>query len=162
MARHTEEENARDRAAALHPACELCRSPGGMLVLQRPHWRLVRVEDQDFPAYYRVIWNAHCAELTDLTPEQRHECLDAVAEVEAVLRRHLRPTKINLAAFGNMVPHLHWHIIARHVWDSHFPQPVWGPRQREVPEGARARLAATPATLDQAMREAFGPTSEAK
>ena len=34
--------------------------------------------------------------------------------------------QINLAAFGNMVPHLHWHIIPRWRDDKHFPEPIWG------------------------------------
>ena len=69
-----------------------------------------------------------CAEFTDLAPDERAECMDVVARVERVLREQLQPTKINLASLGNMVPHLHWHVIARFDWDSHFPQPVWAPR----------------------------------
>jgi diadenosine tetraphosphate (Ap4A) HIT family hydrolase len=43
----------------------------------------------------------------------------------------LRPDKINLASLGNMVAHLHWHVIPRFADDPHFPQPIWGTRQRE-------------------------------
>ena len=32
-----------------------------------------------------------------------------------------------------MVPHLHWHVIARFDWDSHFPNPVWGAALRDSP-----------------------------
>lgn len=66
----------------------------------------------------------------------------AVAVVEQVLREVLRPTKINLAALGNMVPHLHWHVIARFDWDSHFPAPVWAAAQRVAPASELARVAA--------------------
>ena len=59
----------------------------------------------------------------------------AVTAVEQALREHLQPTKINLAALGNLVPHLHWHVIARFDWDSHFPGAVWGESKR-----ARDRL----------------------
>ena len=55
---------------------------------------------------------------------------EVLSGVEEVLREHLAPTKINLAALGNMVPHLHWHVIARFDWDSHFPSPVWAAAQR--------------------------------
>ncbi|HXD50505.1 MAG TPA: HIT domain-containing protein, partial [Burkholderiales bacterium] len=63
--------------------------------------------------------------------------------------------KINLAAFGNMTPHLHWHVIPRNADDAHFPNPIWGERQRPAPGGldqaARGRtrdaLAAELATL---------------
>jgi diadenosine tetraphosphate (Ap4A) HIT family hydrolase len=46
------------------------------------------------------------------------------------LRAHLQPTKINLAALGNVVAHLHWHVIARFDWDTHFPAPVWAEARR--------------------------------
>jgi len=61
----------------------------------------------------------------------------------------LRPTKINLAAFGNMVPHLHWHVLARFDWDSHFPQPIWGAKQRDVQPAATSRLGIELAELDE-------------
>lgn len=118
---------------------------------------MIRVEDADFPAFYRVIWTAHVGEWTDLDEAQRRECLDVVAAVEGALRRTLAPTKINLASLGNVVPHLHWHVIARFAWDSHFPQPVWGVRQREVSGGAAVRLACSLPALDDAVRAALPP-----
>jgi diadenosine tetraphosphate (Ap4A) HIT family hydrolase len=48
-----------------------------------------------------------------------------LAILERCLRQHVSPDKINLASLGNQVPHLHWHVIARFAWDSHFPAPVW-------------------------------------
>ena len=50
--------------------------------------------------------------------------------VESALRARLTPTKMNLASLGNVVPHLHWHVIPRFADDTHFPQPVWGKDQR--------------------------------
>ena len=37
-----------------------------------------------------------------------------------------KPDKVNIASFGNMVPHLHWHIIPRFEVDRHYPNPIWG------------------------------------
>jgi diadenosine tetraphosphate (Ap4A) HIT family hydrolase len=54
-----------------------------------------------------------------------------VFALEAALRELLRPDKINLASLGNMTPHLHWHVIPRFRDDPHFPNPIWGARQRE-------------------------------
>ena len=67
---------------------------------------------------------------------ERQQCLDAVVAVERALRQQLRPAKINLAALGNMVSHLHWHGIAGFAWDSHFPAPVWAAAQRGTVEAA--------------------------
>ena len=78
-----------------------------------------------------------------------------VAEVERVIRAQLQPTKINLAALGNMVPHLHWHVIARYDWDSHFPASVWANplRERDLQREAQLEqaLVATDAAIAQAL-----------
>lgn len=135
--------------------CELCSKDGGVLVARHPAFRVIRAADANFPAFYRVVWNAHVAEWTDLAPPDRSLCMQAVAKVESVLREALRPTKINLASLGNVVPHLHWHVIARFDWDSHFPQPVWGSAQRSVEPPAADRLGLPLADLDARMAAAL-------
>jgi len=117
---------------------------------------VVRVEDTlDHPAYYRVIWQAHVTEWTDLAPADRAHVMDAVALVEQTLRRHLAPAKINLASLGNQVPHLHWHVLARFTDDPHFPAPIWAPPLREAdPTLAATRLARMP-DMDAHMAKAF-------
>ena len=102
-----------------------------MLIAASPRWRVIRAEDAAFPAFYRVVWNDHVAEFSALPSVQRNECMDVVCAVEQVLITALQPDRINLAALGNVVPHLHWHVIARFEADSHFPQPIWGVPQRE-------------------------------
>ena len=141
------------------PGCELCthvQAAAWPLVWADERLRVVRVLDApDFPAFYRVIWTAHAAELSDLKPAERAHCLETVVAVEQVLRDALQPTKINLAALGNMVPHLHWHVIARFDWDSHFPQPIWGARQRTPEPAAVVRLAVPLDELDRRVHAAL-------
>ena len=141
-------------------SCILCGSDGGLVIVRTPQFRVVRVVDGEearrFPAFYRLIWNTHVAEFSDLTVADRHACMDAVTEIERTLRALLVPTKINLATLGNVVPHLHWHVIARFDWDSHFPAPVWAAAQRnEVAGGAVARLAQPLAAVDAAIAQVF-------
>ena len=112
--------------------CELCERDGGILIARNERMRIIRAEDSDHPAFYRVIWNAHVAEWTDLPPADRSALMQVVAKVETVLRHVLQPTKVNLASLGNVVPHLHWHVIARYDWDARWPAPVWAPKVREV------------------------------
>ena len=144
------------------PACPLCTpvdDPATVLqVCADERLRIVRVLDAPaFPAYYRVIWQAHVAELSDLSPAERAHCLEAVVTVEQVLREALAPTKINLAALGNVVPHLHWHVIARFADDSHFPQPIWGQAQRTPQPPTLQRLALPLAEVDRRLQRAFAP-----
>ncbi|MEG0946652.1 MAG: HIT family protein [Comamonas sp.] len=137
--------------------CVLCREAGGLPVWQGAQLRVIRAQEEGFPAFYRVIWTAHVAEFSDLSQTDRHTCMAVVAEVERVLRAQLLPTKINLAALGNMVPHLHWHVIARYDWDSHFPAPVWASPLRARALDREAQLLQELAACDAAIAQALAP-----
>ncbi|RLF27084.1 MAG: HIT family protein, partial [Thermoplasmata archaeon] len=45
---------------------------------------------------------------------------------------YYNPKKINMASFANILPRVHIHVMARFENDSHFPQPMWGEKQREA------------------------------
>lgn len=135
--------------------CVLCHEAGGLPVWQGAQLRVIRAQEEGLPAFYRVIWAAHVAELSDLSEADRNTCMAVVAAVERVLRTQLQPTKINLAALGNMVPHLHWHVIARHDWDSHFPAPVWANPLRARDLAREAQLQDALATCDAAIAQAL-------
>lgn len=53
-----------------------------------------------------------------------------VFATEQALRELMLPSKINLASLGNMVAHVHWHVIARFADDKHFPGSVWSEARR--------------------------------
>lgn len=134
--------------------CELCVRDGGEVLFSDVQCRVVLVDEPDFPGFARVIWNDHVAEMSDLSATQRRRVMDVVDAVERAQRAVMAPTKINLAALGNMVPHLHWHVIPRFADDSHFPQPVWGARQRDCdPEILAARRALLPALRERIRAE---------
>jgi diadenosine tetraphosphate (Ap4A) HIT family hydrolase len=136
--------------------CPLCTADGGLLLHRTPLWRLVRVTDTPaHPGFYRVILNAHRAEMSALAREQRLALMDAVNTVEQLMLEHLRPAKINLASLGNVVPHLHWHVIARFADDAQWPAPIWASPVRE--RDVRTTLDQLPA-LDAALKAAFAST----
>ena len=113
--------------------CELCANPGGELLWQNEFCRVVRVAGADgkaFPGYCRVVWHRHAAEMSDLVASDMSHIMDVVLATERVVRRVVQPDKINLASLGNLVPHLHWHVIPRWKDDSHFPAPIWAAAQR--------------------------------
>jgi diadenosine tetraphosphate (Ap4A) HIT family hydrolase len=114
-------------------SCALCDTDGGLLVVRTERFRLVRVLDEPaHPAFWRLIWNDHVAEFSDLSAADRLACMEAVVGVEQTLREQLKPAKINLASFGNVVPHLHWHVVARFEGDAHWPAPIWAAPRREA------------------------------
>ncbi len=135
--------------------CELCELPGGEIVWQDGLCRVVRVgggEGRDYPGYCRVIWQAHVAEMSDLSGADRAHLMALVFAVEAALRVCYRPRKINLASLGNVVPHLHWHIIPRFSDDRQFPAPIWAQAKRGA---SPARAEVTSAALRQAIVQAL-------
>ena len=113
--------------------CELCNHTGGELLWQGERCRVIHVEVAGYPGFCRVVWQDHVKEMTDLSDDDRAHLMQVVFAVEAVLREELAPLKVNLASFGNAVPHLHWHVIPRYADDPHFPQPAWGEPLREMP-----------------------------
>ncbi len=131
--------------------CPLCGEPGGRLVWAGSRLRVIHAGEADFPGFYRVVWSDHVAEFSGLSPADRALCMEAVAIVEQTLLTHLAPTKINLAALGNMVPHLHWHVIARFDCDSRFPSPVWASAQRDMDAARLAEVASHLPAAESAM-----------
>jgi diadenosine tetraphosphate (Ap4A) HIT family hydrolase len=111
--------------------CVFCDGDGGARLWRDTRCRVV-LTDEPFAGFCRVIWNVHVREMTDLSAPDREHFMLVVYTVESALRARLAPIKMNLASLGNQTPHLHWHVIPRFADDSHFPNPVWAPRQRDA------------------------------
>ena len=116
--------------------CVLCKDDlkpeEGQLVWRGDDCRVVLVNDPDLPGFCRVIWNHHVAEMTDLTYGERDHIMALVFAVEEVVRQVMCPDKVNLAALGNMVPHIHWHVIPRYQDDAFFPESAWSKKTQET------------------------------
>jgi len=126
-------------------SCELCDSDGGSALWRDELCRVVRPAVEGYPGFLRVIVNRHVKEMTDLA--ERDRLMRVVFACESALRQLYRPDKVNLASLGNVVPHVHWHVIARFVDDAHFPDPIWAPARR----AAKPR----PAVTDDALARAI-------
>jgi len=70
-------------------------------------------------------------EMSEIPETMRYEICDLLCLIEKEMIGYYRPEKINIASFGNYLPRVHWHIMARFSDDSRFPEPMWGKRQRE-------------------------------
>jgi len=127
-------------------SCPLCDTPGGVVLWRDDFCRVVRADEPDYPGFLRVILNAHVKEMTDLPAADQQALMRMVFAAEAGLRMVIAPDKVNLASLGNVVPHLHWHVIPRFTDDPHFPNPVWGVKQRGTPH-------AVPPNLDALLRD---------
>jgi diadenosine tetraphosphate (Ap4A) HIT family hydrolase len=111
--------------------CHFCTHDGGEILALNSLLRIIAPHEPEFPGLIRVVWHEHMAEMTDLTMQQRLALMEIIFQVEGLVREVLQPHKINLASFGNFVPHLHWHIIPRWRDDAYFPESIWGKKLRD-------------------------------
>ena len=116
--------------------CVLCKEElkpeEGQLIWRGDDCRVILVNDPDLPGFCRVIWNHHVTEMTDLTHGEREHLMALVFAVEEAVRNVMHPDKVNIAALGNMVPHIHWHVIPRYKDDAYFPGSVWSQKSQEL------------------------------
>jgi diadenosine tetraphosphate (Ap4A) HIT family hydrolase len=145
--------------ASITPNCELCATPGGEVIYEEEKFRVVLIDDAQYPGFCRVIWTAHAREMTDLEVLDRILLMDAVWQTEMAVREVMQPDKVNLASLGNVVPHLHWHVIPRYADDMQFPGPVWAQPQRTPPDETLAARKALLPELRQELQMRFAAPS---
>lgn len=121
--------------------CPLCDAQDEDVLWQDDFCRVILAVEPDYPGFLRVILKAHIKEMTDMPGPDQASFMRVVLAAEMALRTVLAPDKINLASLGNVVPHLHWHVIPRFAEDPHFPNPVWGAKLRHTPHTPPAELA---------------------
>jgi diadenosine tetraphosphate (Ap4A) HIT family hydrolase len=87
--------------------------------------------DQFFPGYVLLFTRQHATELFHLDRSVRSELIEEVSSVAAALHAVFQPDKINYELLGNMVPHIHWHLVPRFSCEPLWPRPIWAETHEE-------------------------------
>lgn len=90
----------------------------------------IEIEASEIP-WLKIFTQHPYKEMSEVPGEIKFEIYDLLETIEKEMISYYNPKKINIASFGNYVPHVHWHIMARFEEDSYFPEPMWGTKQRE-------------------------------
>lgn len=90
----------------------------------------VEIEEFEIP-WLKIFTQEPIKEFSQCTTNLKIEILRALDIIEKEMLEYFEPDKINIASFGNYVPHVHFHIQARFKEDSYFPEPTWGKKQRD-------------------------------
>jgi diadenosine tetraphosphate (Ap4A) HIT family hydrolase len=121
-------------------ACALCAP--------RPesndHWDLIATlsisslylaKNQTYRGQCQLVFDRrHVARLDQLNPDEYAGFTrDLLASHNAVART-ARPDHMNVESLGNVVPHLHWHIIPRYVGDPRWGVPIWTSPLGDMPD----------------------------
>ncbi len=90
----------------------------------------IKIQESEIP-WLIVFTLEPYKEFSECKKEVKEEIWRVLDIIERQLLSYYNPKKINIASFGNYLPHVHFHIMARFEEDSYFPEPMWGEKQRE-------------------------------
>ena len=106
--------------------------------------------------YCVVVWRGrHVSDPTELTTDEATTYFDEVLRVARAVERVFTPIKMNLEMLGNSLPHLHTHVVPRHLDDGEPGHPAHFMRadmqnEPKIPDDEYAAdLAALRALLDR-------------
>jgi diadenosine tetraphosphate (Ap4A) HIT family hydrolase len=91
-----------------------------------PLCEVLLLNDANYPWLVLVPARPDLRDYHDLTADDMAVAGAEITRVSEALVALFAPTKINVAALGNMVPQLHIHVIARFADDPAWPNPIWG------------------------------------
>jgi diadenosine tetraphosphate (Ap4A) HIT family hydrolase len=87
----------------------------------------------------------HATRLDELAPSEWAAFADDLQRATRAIAAVCAPDHFNVASLGNIVPHLHWHLVPRYKSDPRWGAPIWLADAREEPDlrldsNDRARL----------------------
>lgn len=114
------------------PMCRRWEDDRDLRIIELKHSLVVLNRDQFFPGYTLLFTKRHVTELFHLEQGERAELTEEVSRVAKALNDVFCPSKINYELLGNMVPHIHWHIVPRFSGDPLWPRPIWAEPHQEL------------------------------
>ena len=101
------------------------------LLIWENEWVRIEKEESEIP-WLKIFTKEPYREMSEVPIDTKMEIYALLDLIEKEMLSYYQPAKINIASFGNYLPHVHWHIMARFKEDSYFPEPMWGEKQREA------------------------------
>jgi len=132
--------------------CTRWEQDADLRILETEHAYVVLNRDQFFPGYTLLFTREHVTELFHLDHAVRQALMEDVSRVAQALYTVFAPAKMNYELLGNMVPHIHWHLVPRFADEPLWPRPIWSEPHDEVTLSADA-YAARIAQVRAALRE---------
>lgn len=83
-------------------------------------------KDANYPWLILVPKREKVREIHHLAEEDQIQLIKESSHLSEVMTSLFAPTKMNVAALGNVVPQLHLHHVARFKNDPTWPKPIWG------------------------------------
>jgi len=114
------------------PMCSRWEDDSDLRIIELHHSYVILNRDQYFAGYTLLFLKQHVTELFHLEQKTRSELTEEISQVAEALSKAFQPDKINYELLGNMVPHMHWHLVPRFASDQLWPRPIWSEPHQEV------------------------------
>jgi diadenosine tetraphosphate (Ap4A) HIT family hydrolase len=114
------------------PMCRRWETDADLRIAELDHSYVILNRDQFFPGYTLLFTKNHVTELFHLDRDMRIGLMEEVSQVAKAVYDVFSPAKINYELLGNMVPHIHWHIVPRFASEPLWPRPIWAEPHDEL------------------------------
>ncbi len=84
------------------------------------------MNNQEFIWFILIPQINDIVHITDLSLDNQMILIQEINQTAKILQKLFTPTRLNIAAIGNIVAQMHWHIVVRYDTDTAWPNPVWG------------------------------------
>lgn len=131
------------------PNCPLCKlnDPANRnyaYLKEYKYWNVRVTPNQHLLGAHVISLKRHTEKMSDLEPREFEELIDIQKELENALEKTFRPHNYNYLQLGNVVRHLHIHMLPRYSDIKEFVELKWEDKiYRETP-GVAPVLKQTP------------------
>ena len=85
-----------------------------MIIKDYKHWTLVLAKSQSILSWTIAFLKRHIQSFEELTDEELLEIKQVIKELKSALNKTFKPDWFNVMQLGNLVPHLHIHLVPRY------------------------------------------------
>jgi diadenosine tetraphosphate (Ap4A) HIT family hydrolase len=120
-------------------ACPLCAprpddSPGWLKVAQLSVSTLYLERNQTYRGHCMLMYDpGHVTGLEKLEPAEYERVMADLGRAARAIAAAVQPDHMNYASMGNVVPHLHWHIVPRYRSDPRWGLAIWTEDPAKMP-----------------------------
>ena len=142
-------------------ACPFCTADPDetdewLLVTRSPQSKLWLSKNQTYAGHCALVFlGRHVERLDELEPPEHAAFLGDLTAALRAVRRAFAPDHVNVEMLGNVVRHLHVHIVPRYEDDPRWGHPIWltDVSQMRVTKLPPAELVARVARLERALTD---------
>ena len=95
--------------------------------------------NQTYRGHCQLIFDSrHAAQPDQLSVEEWMSWCADLFRAQTAIMKTVRADHLNIESLGNVVPHLHWHIVPRYRNDPRWGAPIWLTSLADMPENTLA------------------------